>query len=244
MGHFKTFKKKISIIKSLFLKKLEIKNKNIVITGSNSGIGLEITKLLSRNNNIFALVNKNSNNLDQIENLKIFKNNFEHGEINRLIQDKLEQFKPNILINCAASFGLADQRLEKFNSNEFKKVLNINFIAMIKLINLCLKKISIENIINISSEMGSINNNCEGGFYYYRMTKTLVNALSRNLSIDLKKQKINIFCIHPGNVKTKMNHGGVLKAEISAQKIINIISENNPKFSGKFIDIDKKFIDW
>lgn len=244
MGFFKSLKKNNSIIKNFFLKKLEIKNKNIVITGSNSGIGFQLTKLLSKKNNIIALVNKNSNNLDEIKNLKIFKNDLQHGELDNLIQHKLDQFKTNILINCAASFGSGDQRLENFDANEFKKVLNINFVAIIKLINLCLKKDTIESIVNISSEMGSIKNNCEGGFYYYRMSKTLVNALSRNLSIDLKSKKINIFCIHPGNVKTKMNSGGVLKAEISAQKIINIISENNSKFSGSLIDIDKNFIDW
>ena len=55
---------------------------------------------------------------------------------------------------------------------------------------------------------------------------------------------INVFCIHPGNVKTKMNSAGIISPDISAQKIINIISENNSNLSGLFIGINKEIIKW
>ena len=92
--------------------------------------------------------------------------------------------------------------------------------------------------------MGSINLNKEGNYYYYRSSKTLLNSITKNLSIDLKYKKINIYCIHPGSVKTKLNRGGLISPELSSQKIINLCAENNFKFSGKFIDINKNILEW
>ena len=92
--------------------------------------------------------------------------------------------------------------------------------------------------------MGSTANNKVGGYYYYRSSKSLLNSISKNLSLDLKNDNINVFCIHPGDVKTKMNSGGLIMPDISAKKIINILSENNSKFSGILIDINKEIIKW
>ena len=61
---------------------------------------------------------------------------------------------------------------------------------------------------------------------------------------NYKITNINVLCIHPGSVKTKMNPGGDISTDISSQKIINICSENNLKYSGKFIDINKNILEW
>ena len=114
----------------------------------------------------------------------------------------------------------------------------------LKLIQTSLKSKYINQIINVSSEMGSISQNITGGYYYYRGSKSLLNSISKNLSLDLKNRDINVFCIHPGSVKTKMNRSGVISPEFSAQKIINILAENNSNFSGKLIDINKNILQW
>ncbi len=57
-------------------------------------------------------------------------------------------------------------------------------------------------------------------------------------------KNINVLCIHPGSVKTKMNPGGDISTSQSSQQIINICSENNFKYNGKFIDINKKILEW
>ena len=41
-----------------------------------------------------------------------------------------------------------------------------------------------------------------------------------------------------------MNRSGVVSPEFSAQKIINILAENNSNFSGKLIDINKNILQW
>ena len=54
MGLIKTLQRKMISFKNLLSKDLEIKKKNIIITGANSGIGLALVKALNINNNILA----------------------------------------------------------------------------------------------------------------------------------------------------------------------------------------------
>ena len=247
MGFVKTLKRKSLKIQNFFLKELSLKNKNIIISGSNSGIGLELTKKLLTENNILAFVNNETNNLDNLNNfnnLDIIKNNFENNELEETSLKKINLFKPDILINCAASFGPEEQELKDINLKKFKQILNINVFGALQLINESLKSNNLKQIVNITSEMGSTTNNKVGGYYYYRSSKSLLNSISKNLSLDLKNDNINVFCIHPGDVKTKMNSGGLIMPDISAKKIINILSENNSKFSGILIDINKEIIKW
>ena len=58
MGIKKTKIRKIKKINYKFSKKLIIQNKKIIITGSNSGIGLELTKKLISTNSVISTVNK------------------------------------------------------------------------------------------------------------------------------------------------------------------------------------------
>ncbi len=231
---------------NLFSKKLHIKDKNIIITGSNTGIGLELTKKLFLDNNILALVNKNFENLKFLDKKKIqiIQCNFEDNNLSQDLLNEIETFKPNILINCAGTFGSEDQDLTNIKIEDFKKVLNINFFSPLKLIQASLRSKNIQQIVNVSSEMGSITKNITGGYYYYRGSKTLLNSISKNLSLDLQNRDINVFCIHPGSVKTKMNSSGIISPDISAQKIINIISENESNLSGLFVGINKEIIKW
>ena len=246
MGLIKTLKRKSSKISNIFSKKLDMQNKNIILTGSNTGIGLELARKLIVNNNLLALVNKNYENLKDLnkKKIKIFQCDLEENDLSNDLSYEINMFKPNILINCAGTFGFPDQDLSKIEIENFKKVLNINVFSPLKLTQISLRSKNLEQIVNVTSEMGSISNNISGGYYYYRGSKTLLNSISKNLSLDLKNKNINVFCIHPGNVKTKMNSAGIISPDISAQKIINIISENNSNLSGLFIGINKEIIKW
>ena len=109
MGILKTIKRKSILLGNLFSKNYKIKGENIIITGSNSGIGLELLKKLSKENNIIALVNKSFENIEIRENTRIIQRNFENLEFDEIFIKELSTFKPNILINSAANFGPENQ---------------------------------------------------------------------------------------------------------------------------------------
>lgn len=245
MGILKTLKRKFLRFNNSFSKDLEISNENIIITGANSGIGYQLVKILSDfENNILAFVNYKDNNIINIKNesIKIIKCDFSNPENINGYSQEIKNFKPNILINCAAVFGSENQNFSNINTKEFSSVLNINVLSPFVLIQKSLKANCLKQIINISSLMGSMSDNT-GDYYLYKGSKTLLNSITKNLSFDLN-QNINIFCLHPGDVKTKMNTGGLISAEMAAQKIINICSQNNLNYRGKFIDNNGKVLSW
>ena len=53
-------------------------------------------------------------------------------------------------------------------------------------------------IANISSKMGSVDDNGSGGSYAYRASKSALNNISKSLSIDLAQDNVQCVCLHPG----------------------------------------------
>ena len=246
MGFIKTINRKIISFQSLFSKDFKIKNKNIIITGANSGIGLALAKILNINNNILAFINQNRSNIENIEGrkVKILNQDFNFIEKNKKNSDIIIEFKPNIIIHSAAIFGSENQKLTELDMKQFYSIFNINVFSALSIIQDSLKGNEVEHVINISSEMGSIDLNKDGDYYYYRSSKSLLNTITKNLSIDLIKKNIRNYCVHPGSVKTKLNSGGLISPKFAAQKIINLCATKTLKFNGKFIDINKKIIQW
>ena len=58
-------------------------------------------------------------------------------------------------------------------------------------------------IINVSSQMGSIENG-GAGYASYRITKTALNSLTRNLHFDYAEKGIRSYSVCPGWVHTDM----------------------------------------
>ena len=71
MGFIKTINRKVISFQNLFSKDLKINDKNIIITGANSGIGLALVKILNISNNILAFVNEDKSNIENVEGGKI-----------------------------------------------------------------------------------------------------------------------------------------------------------------------------
>ena len=79
-------------------------------------------------------------------------------------------------------------------------------------------------IVNISAIGGSIERNNSGSGYMYKTSKTALNAITKNMAVDLlKSNNIIVFALHPGGVKTKSNPGGALGADKCANLIIKLI---------------------
>ena len=243
------YKKKFYISKAKIIAN-KINNQNIIITGANSGIGLDITKkFLELDNKVFATYNQRKDNLLKLakDNLKIIQ--CDQSEINNIdkLKDYISDAPINIIINNAGIWGGKNQNFNKIDYENFLKASNINAISILKLSEIILKystKNTLKSILNISSQYGSIEHNTTGRDYVYKGTKSMMNSFSKNLSIDLKKDYgVNVVSICPGSVKTKLNPGGILNPEIVALNIINILRDVD-KYNGKFIDLNKNELTW
>mgnify|MGYP001407962782 FL=1 len=231
-----------------------INNKNILITGANSGIGLALTKkTLELNNKVLATYRESSENLKFIknENLTIVK--YDQSKIYEF-KDLKEEIKKNsidLIFNCAGVFGgsFEDQQIEKLDFIKFQEVLMVNSFSILKIVQMILSNKSstknLEVLVNISSDAGSIRLNNQGNAYIYRASKSALNSITKNMSIDLNtRYKTIVFAIDPGNVQSGMNPGGQIKSDVCANLIIDLISSNVESYNGKFINLLGEEIPW
>jgi NAD(P)-dependent dehydrogenase (short-subunit alcohol dehydrogenase family) len=249
------------IIKFLYTKKfskkkysVNLNNKNILITGANSGIGLALTKkVLSLNNNVLATYRESFENLQLIKdkNLSIVKYDQKKIYESKDLEEKIKETSIDLIFNCAGVLGgsFDSQKLEKLDFMKFQEVLMVNAFSILRIIQIILSnkssKENLEALINISSGGGSIKQNNQGNAYIYRVSKTALNSITKNMSVDLNNRfKTAVFAIDPGNVQTGMNPGGHIKAEVCANLIIDLVSSNVQLLNGKFINLLGEEIPW
>lgn len=100
-------------------------------------------------------------------------------------------------------------------------------------------------IVNMSSILGSISENVQGGLYAYRSSKVALNMTTKSISVDLKNDQILCIAMHPGWVKTEL--GGAhapMHIETSCQQMIQTIFGLNESHNGTFIQYDGKQLPW
>lgn len=100
-------------------------------------------------------------------------------------------------------------------------------------------------IVNMSSILGSIEENVQGGLYAYRMSKVALNMATKSMSADLKKDQILCVAMHPGWVKTDMGGSNApMDITTSCKDMVKTIFALNETQNGTFIQHDGKLLSW
>ena len=187
----------------------DLKNKNIIITGSTGGIGNSIIQRLNDYGaNILASGTKDEKLQElksKFENIKILK--FDISQSN-----KIEEFIENASrelggIDCIVNnAGITQDNLSiRMSLEEWNKVIDINLTSTFLMSKFAIKKM-LKNkkgkIINITSVVGHTGN---VGQANYTASKAGIVAMSKSLAIEYAKKNININCISPGFIKTAMS---------------------------------------
>tara|TARA_Y100000389_G_C17328856_1_gene446982 strand:+ start:283 stop:987 length:705 start_codon:yes stop_codon:yes gene_type:complete len=220
-----------------------LKNKNILITGNTSGIGLELNKLLLKNNNLYCLSRSKSKIKNKL-NLKVNISNL------KILEKKLHNTnfpkKIDYLILNAGILGKIDL-LDKLNISDFEEILKINFLSNKILIDFFIKKkIKLINVVSISSGAAISS---KDGWGLYCCSKSALLQLINTYSLENKNIKF-ISCA-PGLAKTKMQdqiYSVTNKNIHSVKKFQKLYRENNIKSPKeiaediiKFLEIIKRF---
>ena len=178
-----------------------IKEKQIIITGCGSGIGLELARgFIANGANVIGI--SRSKPKERVEFSSFFFCFFtDEASITLFIEKiKLQKIKINTLLNVAGiSIG------KKINNNEmdrFDQTFNTNLRAMYNIVNELkphfINGSSIINFSSIGAQLGFPDNPS------YCASKGAVVSLSRALANDFGPKNIRVNCIVPGYFHTKM----------------------------------------
>lgn len=226
------------------------------ITGTTRGIGLELTKILLQKKYFVIATGRDTKKSKGLASLKSdYTNGLALVDLDVAddksivkIESELDGFPIiDLLINNAGMFTADDnQILEKIDTASALRTFMVNTMGPLKVTQALLphlKKSKNAMVVNITSQMGSIDDNKMGRYYGYRMSKAALNMMTKSLSVDYPE--ITSIVIHPGWVKTDMGgaQAPVLPAD-SAAGIVAVIDNLKQKDSGKFYNFRGEVLPW
>jgi len=217
---------------------------NILITGANRGIGLELSRLFQgRGSTVYATCRKVSAelgalNINVIEGIDVS----DSQSIDKLSK-ALDGIKLDILINNAGI--LTRETLDDLNFDRIRKQFEVNTLGPLRVISALQKNLSDHSKVGIvTSRVGSIEDNGSGGIYGYRISKAAANMVGKNLSHDLAKQNIPVILLHPGLVATEMTGRTGIDPADAARGIIARIDELSMENTGSFWHAEGYQLPW
>ena len=188
---------------------IDLKGKNIIVTGASGGIGNSIIQKL---NQAGANILASGTRIEKLEELKDKYGNIKIIKFDISQSDKIEEFIENATKELGGSLdcivnnaGITQDNLAiRMSLEEWKKVIDINLTSTFLISKSAIKKM-LKNksgrIINITSVVGHTGNLGQAN---YTASKAGIIAMSKSLAIEYEKKNININCISPGFIKTAM----------------------------------------
>jgi len=219
--------------------------KNVLVTGANRGIGLELCRQLqARGERLIAVCRNSSADLDALETRVIEGIDVGSGESVTRLAEQLTGVRLDWLINNAGI--LANQPLDDLDFEVMQQQFRINAMGPLRVTAALLSNLDAGSKVGIiTSRMGSIEDNTSGGSYGYRMSKVAVNMAAVSLAHDLRNSSIAVALLHPGYVMTDMTGGkGLITAEQSARGLISRMDELDMDTSGGFWHAEGERLPW
>jgi NAD(P)-dependent dehydrogenase (short-subunit alcohol dehydrogenase family) len=183
---------------------MDIKNKNIIITGGTDGIGLEVVKKLKALEANVIVIGRNPENIKNLD-VKFYPCDLRDGQqISKTISTILTDY-PNIsaLINNAGIWQKKDS-VENIDDQVIDDVISTDLTAVIKVTKRLIPSLKTQEesaIINVSSRSGVV---AGPGQSVYCAAKFGVYGFTETLKIDLKETSIKVAGVYQGGINTKM----------------------------------------
>jgi NAD(P)-dependent dehydrogenase (short-subunit alcohol dehydrogenase family) len=226
--------------------------KTVIVTGANRGIGFEVCRQLgARGFHVFLSAKNAEKGNDAVNELR--NENIEIDFIQMDVADEnsaknasnefgKKSVKLDVLINNAAI--LKDTEITKMTTKELVDVLNINSVGTFVVTREFLPFMDRgSRIINVSSGAGALT---DMGTYApsYSISKTTMNAITKQFAGALKHKGITVNSVTPGWVRTDMGGMSASRSvEKGAETIVWLSTEAPMDKTGLFWR-DKKVIDW
>lgn len=238
-------------------------NQNVMITGAGKKVGLGfnlVLRYLEAGNKVVATIRKESPELEELkkeygDSLIILMMDIGNTEsVENAARELSEQIDHlDLLVNNAVTVSPdCDKGFFDANLDYIARTVDIAAVGPMRVIKAfygLLKKSEMTSLImNISSEAGSISKCYRTNMIDYGMAKAALNMATMNLVNTFKDdKKINIFCVHPGWIRTdgREDNPAPLSSYEAAQILLELFEKRRNDFDGhRFItneDVDYPF---
>lgn len=232
-----------------------LKNKRVLITGGNRGLGLAITKeLVAQGAHTIVVGRGSSAELDAVGAAQIIEG-VDVTDASGVAKMCAELDAPvDIVINNAGYFYGPEETLESLNFEEQLKQIDICALGPLRITsalhNSKLLKPSESKVVVITSQAGSVEwrftQNPEGHDYGHHMSRAACNIMGALLSQELKSSGVSVLLLHPGFNKTDMTKKyehiweveGAVDASVGAKRVLHEVGVSSMETSGQFINAE------
>lgn len=212
-----------------------LENKNILVTGASSGLGVGIAIDCSKMGANMVVTARNEERLNRTMRELEKANNF--SIIADLVKDEdIEDLAEKVpvldgVVLCAGVIKTMPVKNIKFDAID--EIFDINIISSIKLLKLLLKnkKLAFGASVVFISSVSTFN--VKIGNSLYSATKGAVNSFAKVMALEVAKQKMRVNCIQPGFVPSNILGQGVIESE----DYIRFYAERHPLGFGTRDDI-------
>lgn len=221
------------------MSKYDFENKVVWITGASSGLGLALAEVMVASCEHVFVTARNKDRLKRqfgdYSNVTILDGDITDIEVNRSIAAKIDsQFgRIDCVILNAGNAEYID--ICNFDHQPFERMMSINFISMVKGIEVVLpllRKSSSPYLVGMSSSV-AWQGLPQG--QAYSASKAAIRNLFQGLRIELAQEKIDVSWICPGFVKTPLTDKNsfdmplIIEPEQAALEIIRGLEKKTPE---------------
>ena len=212
-----------------------------VVTGANRGIGLAFALALAgRGENVIGTARRPEKAGElrgtgaRVEKLDVAEDASVAG-----FARSLDGVSVDVLIQNAA-IGEAGSAIRDLDPGLVLRTLDVNAVGPVRVTRALLPNLRagrLRKIVAITSGLGSLQENSEGGWYAYRMSKAALNMFVRTLAQELASERFTCVAICPGWVRTAMGGPDApLAPDATVAAMLPVIDRLKPSDTSRFLD--------
>jgi NAD(P)-dependent dehydrogenase (short-subunit alcohol dehydrogenase family) len=244
----------------------------VLITGANSGLGLEFTKEYAARNWTVIATHRRAQTPESLAavvaehpNVRVERMDVSDIADVKALAAKLKDVPIDVLINNAGVYSdrsvcrdeacRGDGSTQSFGHMDYELfdtimavnvrgplVVSENFIANVRVSKQ-------KKIVAISSTNGSLTEPLPGsGAISYRASKAALNRAMQLVAVNEKAEGVTVLLLHPGAVLTErqanLTYAGMIEMDVSVRGMIDVIAKATLKDTGRFIQYDGTTAPW
>ncbi len=224
----------------------------LLLIGASRGLGLALAQeFLQRGWRVVATERADSAALHELAagsggRLEIEKLDIANEVAVELLGAKLSTHQFDLLfVNAGVSNG-PGEKLGDVSTDEFIRVMTTNTLGPMRVIEAFAELVTPGGALGVmSSGLGSVGNNVNGGWEVYRASKAALNTLLRSYSARPEASGLSITIIAPGWVRTEMGGpNATLAIEESVPRVADVLIAQGGMPGVRFLDYKGDTVAW